>query len=88
MRWFERITYSFTRIILANRVSRNLFALYCVGLHLLVFYAVFWMGSGTATGATGAMGVGLMEEMANGQTPVGTTEEGAGWGKENFDERL
>lgn len=32
----ERIAYSFTRFILVNRFSRNLFLMYCLGLHLLV----------------------------------------------------
>lgn len=42
----ERALYSLTRTILVNRTSRNLFAAYCVGLHLLVItilmYGVAW----------------------------------------------
>ena len=37
MNVFERATFSMTRIVLANRTSRNLFAGYCLTLHLLVF---------------------------------------------------
>ncbi|KAK4044838.1 CASP C terminal-domain-containing protein [Parachaetomium inaequale] len=60
----ERVVYSVTRMVLASRTSRNLFALYCVALHLLVFCALFWMGtedadrlalagSGSSSGAGG-----------------------------------
>lgn len=39
----ERMIYSVTRLVLANRMSRNLFAVYCVALHLLVFLMLYWM---------------------------------------------
>jgi homeobox protein cut-like len=46
----ERVTYSFTRIILANRLSRNLFMIYCVALHLLVmFIVVYGVGLSSVT---------------------------------------
>lgn len=41
----ERVVYSVTRMVLASRTSRNLFALYCVALHLLVFFSLYWLGS-------------------------------------------
>ncbi|KKY34767.1 putative golgi membrane protein [Diaporthe ampelina] len=41
----ERVVYSVTRMVLASRTSRNLFAAYCVALHLLVFFSLYWMGS-------------------------------------------
>ncbi|KIW18833.1 hypothetical protein PV08_03122 [Exophiala spinifera] len=41
----ERIIFSLTRIVLATRTSRNLFAAYCMALHLLVFLMLYWMGS-------------------------------------------
>jgi homeobox protein cut-like len=44
----ERIVYSVTRMVLASRTSRNLFAAYCVALHLLVFFSLFWLGSADA----------------------------------------
>ena len=88
MRWFERITYSFTRIILANRVSRNLFALYCVALHVLVFYAVFWMGNNEVRkGAVAAMGEGMAAASAMDGASA-AQQEGTEWRKEDFDERL
>ena len=41
----ERVVYSITRMVLASRTSRNLFAAYCVALHVLVFFALYWVGS-------------------------------------------
>ncbi|MCJ1404540.1 hypothetical protein MMC11_007766 [Xylographa trunciseda] len=39
----ERIVFSMTRLILANRTSRNLFAAYCLALHVLIFVMLYWM---------------------------------------------
>ncbi|MCJ1394609.1 hypothetical protein MMC18_007489 [Xylographa bjoerkii] len=39
----ERIVFSMTRLILANRSSRNLFATYCLALHVLIFVMLYWM---------------------------------------------
>ncbi|RYO84608.1 hypothetical protein DL766_009860 [Monosporascus sp. MC13-8B] len=60
----ERVVYSVTRMVLASRTSRNLFAAYCVALHLLVFCSLYWLGSADAEqhasnlsqGALGAVG--------------------------------
>ncbi|KAF2222616.1 CASP C terminal-domain-containing protein [Elsinoe ampelina] len=41
----ERAIYAVARTVLATRTSRNLFALYCVALHLLVIYTLYFMGS-------------------------------------------
>jgi len=41
----ERIVFSITRMVLATRTSRNLFAGYCVALHLLVFCCLYWLGT-------------------------------------------
>jgi len=41
----ERIIFSMTRIVLATRTSRNLFASYCLALHFLVFLMLYWMGT-------------------------------------------
>jgi homeobox protein cut-like len=41
----ERIIFSITRMVLANRTSRNLFAGYCLALHILVFVMLYWMGT-------------------------------------------
>jgi len=39
----ERIIFSITRMVLANRTSRNLFAGYCFALHVLIFVMLYWM---------------------------------------------
>ncbi|KAG5981153.1 hypothetical protein E4U55_003240 [Claviceps digitariae] len=62
----ERVVYSVTRMVLASRASRNLFAVYCVALHLLVFFSLYWLGStdvekhaaglGSSIAAAGAAG--------------------------------
>jgi len=41
----ERVVYSVTRMVLASRTSRNLFAAYCLALHLLVFFSLYWLGT-------------------------------------------
>lgn len=41
----ERIVYSITRMVLATPTSRNLFAAYCLALHVLVFVMLYWMQS-------------------------------------------
>ena len=41
----ERIVFSITRMVLANRTSRNLFATYCFALHILIFVMLYWMHS-------------------------------------------
>ncbi|KAL7625548.1 hypothetical protein AAE478_004768 [Parahypoxylon ruwenzoriense] len=41
----ERVVYSVTRMVLASRTSRNLFAAYCVALHILVFFSLYWLGT-------------------------------------------
>ena len=39
----ERTVFSITRMVLANRTSRNLFAAYCMALHVLLFVMLYWM---------------------------------------------
>jgi homeobox protein cut-like len=41
----ERIVFSITRMVLATRTSRNLFAGYCVALHVIVFFALYYVGT-------------------------------------------
>lgn len=62
----ERMIFSLTRIVLATRISRNLFAVYCVALHVLVFVMLYWTGTTqveqhvigeTAAAAVGAAGL-------------------------------
>ncbi|WEW54762.1 hypothetical protein PRK78_000187 [Emydomyces testavorans] len=61
----ERMIFSVTRMVLANRTSRNLFAAYCLALHVLVFVMLYTMSTmeagkhhgvvvGSMAGGTGA----------------------------------
>lgn len=74
----ERVVYTVTRMVLASRTSRNLFAAYCVALHLLVFFSLYWLGTVDAekytsnlsqgvAAAAGAGGVGSSRLGSNGQ---------------------
>ena len=64
----ERAVFQLTRLVLATRTSRNLFAMYCLGLHVLVFFMLFSAGTteveqhashlGAAAGAAVAAGRG------------------------------
>ena len=62
----ERVVFSLTRIILANRASRNLFAGYCFALHILVLAMLYMMSSSdiesqtviNAAAAAGGVGSG------------------------------
>ncbi|KAI1146884.1 CASP C terminal-domain-containing protein [Nemania diffusa] len=87
----ERVVYSVTRMVLASRTSRNLFAAYCVALHLLVFFSLYWLGTVDAemhasnlgqgvTAAVGAGGLGGGSLGSNGQ--AGRHGE---WQQEGFD---
>jgi homeobox protein cut-like len=38
---FERMVFRVTRLVLATRMSRNLFAVYCLGLHVMVFWMLY-----------------------------------------------
>lgn len=53
----ERVVYSFTRMVLASRTSRNLFAAYCVALHILVFFTLYSLG-GSSNVESRASGLG------------------------------
>lgn len=41
----ERVIFSITRTVLANRTSRNLFAGYCIALHVLMFLMLYRSGT-------------------------------------------
>lgn len=63
----ERMVFTLTKLVLATRTSRNLFVLYCFGLHFLIFVMLFRMNSadtartvadlgGAGAGAVGSSG--------------------------------
>jgi homeobox protein cut-like len=84
----ERIVFSITRMVLATRTSRNLFAGYCVALHLLVFFTLYWLG--TADVEQHASHLGQAAIAAAG--PLGAANTGADsrhgdWHQEGFGEK-
>lgn len=72
----ERIVFSITRMVLATRTRRNMFAAYCVALHMLVFLSLYWAGLGGESSSTVSTvtvgGLGAAGKLA---------EEGAGQDK-------
>ncbi|XWW96685.1 hypothetical protein V2A60_004662 [Cordyceps javanica] len=75
----ERAVYSITRMVLASRSSRNLFAAYCVALHLLVFMCLYWLGAADLekhSGSLGASSVAGVGAAAKGAADGGKWKEG------------
>lgn len=84
----ERMVYSVTRMVLATRTSRNLFAVYCVALHLLVFFSLFWAGSAEADAHATSLGQSaavLAAAAGAGGGGGGGAADGPGqWSEEGF----
>ncbi|OJJ35013.1 hypothetical protein ASPWEDRAFT_171840 [Aspergillus wentii DTO 134E9] len=85
----ERIVFSLTRIILANRTSRNLFAGYCFALHILLF-SMLYMMSTTEIEKHSAASLGAAAVMAGGGAAGNGRGSGSGqlrgddWQQEGF----
>ncbi|GAM90805.1 hypothetical protein ANO11243_088500 [Dothideomycetidae sp. 11243] len=79
----ERAIYTIARTVLATRTSRNLFALYCLALHVLVFYSLYFMGSSDIEHHAGNLGAAAVAGVA-GAARKG--DKGAGWQQEGFKE--
>ena len=87
----ERAVFQITRMVLATRTSRNLFAVYCLGLHLLVL-VMLWGMAGADAEVHGNL---LNEGVGVGGAAAGMAGAGAGagsgagggaaWEKEGFD---
>lgn len=83
----ERVVFSLTRIILANRTSRNLFAGYCFALHILLFIMLYMMstmeiGSHSAASLGAAAGA-AMNAAGKGNAYNGQLD-GDDWQQEGF----
>jgi homeobox protein cut-like len=83
----ERMIFSLTRIVLATHLSRNIFAVYCVALHLFVFVMLY--SSGTAdiekhtVGEIGSIaGAAVVGAAPQGGAAMG--EAGSEWQQEGF----
>lgn len=83
----ERAVYSITRMVLATRTSRNLFAAYCVALHVLVFLSLYWMGSADADQHVVTAAVGAVGSAAGAGAGAGGSAGGGEWSEEGFSHR-
>ncbi|KAF2466386.1 uncharacterized protein BDR25DRAFT_306193 [Lindgomyces ingoldianus] len=82
MSMFERMVFRITRLVLATRTSRNLFAAYCLALHLLVFFMLYWMGTTDIEKHTAAMALAAAPG-----NPIGMGDKDPiEWQKEGFQE--
>ncbi|KAG9239246.1 CASP C terminal-domain-containing protein [Amylocarpus encephaloides] len=79
----ERVVFSITRMVLATRSSRNLFAGYCVALHVLVFFSLYYAMAdqhGSHPGAAAAT-------VAGAATKSGADGQRGDWHQEEFSDK-
>ncbi|KAG6015439.1 hypothetical protein E4U43_005313 [Claviceps pusilla] len=79
----ERVVYSITRMVLASRASRNLFAAYCVALHVLVFFSLYWLGSTDVE--KHAAGLSSSIAAAGGAGSIGSAANHGKWKQDGFE---
>ncbi|KAF2084922.1 hypothetical protein K490DRAFT_68338 [Saccharata proteae CBS 121410] len=80
----ERIVFQITRTVLATRTSRNLFAAYCLALHILVFLMLYW-GTGTVEPSVNLGDGSTAAAAAAGAGPLaGANFDQADWHQEGF----
>jgi homeobox protein cut-like len=83
----ERAVFQVTRMVLQTRVSRNLFAGYCVALHLLVLIMLYYMGGGEVTRTVSVAGAGAASgPLAGAAGGAGSVGSGTEWKAEGFQE--
>jgi homeobox protein cut-like len=82
----ERIVFSITRMVLATRTSRNLFAGYCVALHVLVFFALYWLGTVDTEQHASNLGQAVVAAAAGPLAQAGADSQ-HGWHEEGFSEK-
>jgi homeobox protein cut-like len=80
----ERVIFSITRMVLANRTSRNLFAGYCIVLHVLVFLMLYWSGTGEINKHTAGLGNVVAAAAARGATTDGRDSSAKDWQPDGF----
>lgn len=81
----ERAVFQLTRMVLATRTSRNLFALYCVGLHLLVFMMLYYMGSADTTAHASSLSTSTLKEQVEAVAAAGGAEAHGDWQAAGFE---
>jgi homeobox protein cut-like len=80
----ERIVFSITRMILATRTSRNLFAGYCVALHVIVFFALYWLGTVDAEQHASRLGQATVAAAA----AAGANSNHGDWQQEGLSDKI
>lgn len=80
----ERAVFQVTRMVLQTRISRNLFAGYCVALHLLVLIMLYYMGGGEMTKV--AVAGAASGPLTGAGSGAGNAGKGADWQVEGFQE--
>ena len=80
----ERVVYSITRMVLANRTSRNLFAFYCFSLHILIFVMLYWMHSFDVSKHASKLSEAVNEFAAASGNPGADAQHGD-WLQEGFE---
>jgi homeobox protein cut-like len=83
----ERIVFSITRMVLATRTSRNLFAGYCVALHVLVFFALYWLGTVDSEKHASNLGQTVVAAAAGPFANAGAGSQHGDWHQEGFSEK-
>ena len=83
----ERVVFQITRLVLQTRTSRNLFAMYCLALHLLVFTMLYWMGSADMEQHASNLGAGAgAAALAGAGAGTGGTVAHGDWTHDDFDQ--
>lgn len=81
----ERMIFSITRMVLANRTSRNLFAGYCVALHVMVFLMLYWMGTTEVEKHVGNLGeAAVVAAVPGGAGALAANSAHGEWQQEGF----
>lgn len=80
----ERVVFSITRMVLANRTSRNLFAFYCFSLHILIFVMLYWMHSFDVSKHASSLSKAANVVVAGGGNPGAGAQHGD-WLQEGFE---
>lgn len=83
----ERIVFSITRMVLATRTSRNLFAGYCVALHLLVFFALYWLGTADVESHVSNLGQAAAAAAGAANVNGGNSASHGTWHEEGFNDK-
>ena len=86
MNVFERAVFQITRLVLSTRTSRNLFAAYCLGLHILVLMMLYWMSSGAIESTVTDLGAGAAAAKAASGPNGGSDKTGSDWKEAGWEE--